>query len=89
MPFSHLRDEKSNGVYFRTVANYTYDWESWHDPQGEIVWINDSVRRMTGCCVTECLAMPEYPLPIVEPEDRPQMRKILSDVIVKKSPMTS
>ncbi len=85
VPFSHLRDEKSNGVYFRTVANYTYDWESWHDPQGNVVWINDSVRRMTGYSVAECLAMPAYPLPIVAAEDRPQMRQMLSDAIAKKS----
>lgn len=81
MPYSHLRDDKTNGVYFRTVANYTYDWESWHDPQGKLIWVNDSVQRMTGYSVEECLTMPEYPIPIVADADRPRMRQMLVDAI--------
>lgn len=85
MPFSFLRDDSTNDVYFRTVANYTYDWESWHDPQGKIVWINPSVLRLTGYRVDQCLLMSEYPIPIVAEEDRPRIRKMLKDAIAKKS----
>ena len=65
MPYTHLHDRKLNEAFFRIVANYTYDWESWHDPAGKPVWINDSVERMTGYSVEECLHMKDYPLPIV------------------------
>jgi PAS domain S-box-containing protein len=85
VPYSYLRDDRTNGVYFRTVANYTYDWESWHDPQGKLVWVNDSVLRMTGYSVEECLNMPEYPIPIVAEQDKPRMRKMLTDAIAGKS----
>jgi len=85
VPYSYLHDDRSNGVYFRTVANYTYDWESWHDPQGLVVWVNDSVRRMTGFSVVDCLAMPEYPLPIVADKDKPRMRQMLADAVAGKS----
>lgn len=85
MPYSYLRDDTTNDVFFRTVANYTYDWESWHDPQGKVVWINDSVQRMTGYSVKRCLAMTEYPIPIVAEKDRPRMRKMLADAIDGKS----
>lgn len=85
MPYSYLRDEKTNGAFFRTVANYTYDWESWHDPQGKVVWVNDSVERITGYSVASCLEMPEYPLPIVAPSHRPRMRKMLNEAIEGKS----
>lgn len=85
MPYRHLRDRNINETMFRTVANYTYDWESWHDPLGKPVWINDAVRRMTGYAPEECLAMPDYPLPIVAERHRARMRKMLDDAIAKKS----
>lgn len=85
VPYSYLRDESTNGVYFRLVANYTYDWESWHDPRGQVVWINDSVTRITGYSVHECLTMAEYPIPMVAEKDKPRMRKMLSDAIAGKS----
>lgn len=61
----------SDGRWFRAVADYTSDWESWHGPDGRLLWVNPAVARITGYSVAECLAMPDYPLPIVVPEDRP------------------
>lgn len=85
MPYSYLRDRSINDVFFRVVANSTYDWESWHDPQGKLVWVNDAVLRMTGYAVEECLEMPEYPLTIVAPKDRRKMRRMLADAIDEKT----
>jgi PAS domain S-box-containing protein len=55
---------------FEAIANYTYDWESWLGHDGQPLWINPAVERMTGYRVAECLAMPDYPLPLVHEEDR-------------------
>lgn len=79
--FDHLReppllaDRQVNGVTigdasFRLVADYTYDWESWHAPGGDLIWVNFAVERLTGYRPAECFAMRDYPLPIVHPEDR-------------------
>ncbi len=62
---------------FRAIANYTYDWENWTDPQGRLLWVNPAVERLTGYRVEECLRMQEYPLPMVYPEDRPTLRQAL------------
>ncbi len=62
--------EAPAGDLFRAVADYTYDWESWHGVRGELIWCNPAVERMTGFTVAECLVMAEYPLPIVHPDDR-------------------
>lgn len=58
---------------FEAIANYTYDWESWMGPDGAPRWINPAVERMTGYSVAECLAMPDYPLPLIHEEDRAGM----------------
>ena len=54
---------------FRIIADYTYDWEAWHDAKGGLVWVNPAVERVTGYSVEECMEMPGYPQPLVEPED--------------------
>lgn len=62
---------------FRAIADYTYDWESWHSPDGPLIWVNRAVERMTGRSVTECATMKDYPLPIVVAEDRDRIAKVL------------
>jgi PAS domain S-box-containing protein len=64
--------------WFRAVADYTYDWESWHAPEGRLIWVNPAVERVTGYSVAECLAMADYPLPMVAPEDRDRIAKLLT-----------
>jgi PAS domain S-box-containing protein len=72
-------DSSSSGQYilarvddrwFRAVANYTVDWESWHAPDGRLIWVNPAVKRITGYTVEECLAMKDYPLAMVAHDDR-------------------
>lgn len=64
-----------DGDAFRAIAEYTYDWESWIGLDGCLKWVNRSVERLTGYSVEDCLAMEDYPLPIVAPEDRERMRQ--------------
>jgi PAS domain S-box-containing protein len=63
---------------FRAVADCTFDWESWHDPNGGLVWVNPTVERMTGYSVAECLVMRDYPLPLVAIEDRPRFAEMMA-----------
>ena len=58
---------------FQTVANYTYDWESWMSSEGRPLWINPAVERITGASVADCMAMPDYPLPLIDEADRGAM----------------
>jgi PAS domain S-box-containing protein len=64
--------------WFRAVADYTNDWESWHAPDGRLVWVNPAVERLTGYSAAECLAMTDYPLPIVAAEDRAGIAEIFA-----------
>ncbi|HEY6561251.1 MAG TPA: ATP-binding protein [Polyangiaceae bacterium] len=62
---------------FEAIADYTYDWESWIGPSGELCWVNRAVRALTGYSEADCRRMQEYPLPIVHPEDRVYMSEVL------------
>ena len=62
-----LRNEEK----FRTVADWTYDWELWNDPQGQPIYISPSVERITGYPVEDFLADPQLMGRIIHPEDRP------------------
>lgn len=63
---------------FEAIANYTYDWESWLGHDGQPLWINPAVERMTGYRVAECLAMEDYPLPLVHEEDRGLIAQVIA-----------
>jgi two-component system, sporulation sensor kinase C len=71
--------------WFRAVADNTYDWESWHRPDGRLVWVNPAVERLTGYSVAECLEMLDYPLPFVVPEDHASVTSVLTSAQDKTS----
>ena len=62
---------------FRAVADYTYDWESWIQSDGKLIWVNPAVERLTGFSVTDCFQMSEYPIELVDALDKEQIRQIL------------
>lgn len=55
---------------YRTVADFTYDWEYWID-QGRLLYVSPACERMTGYCPDEFIADPGLLQRIVHPEDRP------------------
>ena len=63
---------------FRIIADYTYDWEGWQDADGHLLWVNPAVERISGYSVQECIAMDDYPLPLIHPEDHDVWRKALA-----------
>jgi PAS domain S-box-containing protein len=64
--------------WFRAVADYTNDWESWHGPDGRLIWVNPAVERITGYTVDECLIMDDYPLQMIAPGDRAQIAEVMA-----------
>lgn len=66
---------------FRAVADYTYDWESWLDENGRLVWVNPAVERFTGYCVDECFLQKDYPLSMVASEDRQSFAELLAGAL--------
>lgn len=79
--FSEHDGEHDRSSIFRAIADCTYDWESWHSPNGTLQWVNAAVQRMTGHTPEECLKMDDYPLPLVESSYRPRMARVMREAI--------
>jgi PAS domain S-box-containing protein len=75
-------DVRKSESRFRTIADYTIDWESWMGTNGRLQWVNPAVEKTTGYTANECLAMADYPLPIASKEDR---EEIAEKVIAAKA----
>ncbi len=71
--------------WFRAVADYTNDWESWHGPDGRLIWVNPAVERLTGYSVDECLKMADYPLSLLDTADRERIAEILRKALGRTS----
>lgn len=62
-----LRDAE---MQYRTVADFTYDWEYWKAPDGAFRYISPSVERITGFKADEFVNDPGFFLRILHPEDK-------------------
>ncbi|GAI26662.1 unnamed protein product, partial [marine sediment metagenome] len=56
---------------YRTVADFTYDWEYWIGPDGDFRYISPSCERITGYRVDEFLRDPKLLDRIIHPDDYP------------------
>jgi PAS domain S-box-containing protein len=55
---------------YRTVADYTYDWEYWSAPDGMLNYVSPSCERITGYSAQEFIDDPSLFLGIIVPEDK-------------------
>jgi diguanylate cyclase (GGDEF)-like protein/PAS domain S-box-containing protein len=66
---------------FHAIADYTYGWESWFASDGQLLWVNPSVERVTGYPPEACLDIPEFPLPLITAEDQDEARQKFSGAL--------
>jgi PAS domain S-box-containing protein len=57
-------------IKYRMVADNTYDWEFWTDPQGRFVYCSPSCERITGHKAVEFLADAQLRADLIHPDDR-------------------
>ena len=60
---------RESEVKFRTLADWTYDWEMWVDAQGEYVYISPSCERACGYTPEEFFANPSILEEITHQDD--------------------
>jgi diguanylate cyclase (GGDEF)-like protein/PAS domain S-box-containing protein len=55
---------------FRTLANYTYDMETWLGPDGQLIYISPACERVSGYAPSDYMTHPRLLDQIVLEEDR-------------------
>lgn len=55
---------------FRLLADHTFDWEYWINPNGNYIYISPSCKRITGYLPEEFEANPQLLFDIVHPDDK-------------------
>lgn len=65
---TNTRSEPSPEDY-RLIAEGSYDWESWIDPDDTLRWTNASGMAICGYSAAECRAMQRFPWPLVLKDD--------------------
>jgi PAS domain S-box-containing protein len=55
---------------YRTVADFTYDWEYWANPDGTLRYVSPSCERITGYSSREFMNRPSLIREIILPIDR-------------------
>ncbi len=63
---------------YRTLADFTYDWETWLDPQGHWVYCSPACERISGYTSEEFIANPRLLQEIIVSADREMMARHLA-----------
>ena len=71
---------------FRTVANYTYDWEYWQGDDGCLIYVSPSCERISGYTREEFLADSQLLKSIVHPEDSEKFAAHIEAVELQDAP---
>lgn len=61
---------RESDIKYRTIADNTYDWEIWLDPQGKFLYCSPSCERITGYRADEFIANSGLLRTILHPDDR-------------------
>ncbi len=67
---------------FRTIADWTYAWEMWLNPRGDIIYTSPASERITGYTPDELISNPQLLIEMIHPDDQQIYReheKILHD----------
>lgn len=73
---------------FRTVADFTYDWESWIAPDGTYIYVSPSCERITGYQAKDFIHDAKLLETIVHPDDRAFVVGHIADEMESKDALT-
>jgi len=72
--------QKSEEKY-RTVADFTYDWEDWLDPYGKYIYVSPSCEWITGYPADEFVSDPDLVIKITHPVDRDLVEEHFREIL--------
>ena len=60
---------------YRTIADFTFDWETWTNPDGSYNYVSPSFERVTGYQVQQLIDRPDMLNEIILPDDFTQWKE--------------
>src|SRR3990170_7946549 len=72
---------RMNAEKYRTVADFTYDWEDWLDPHGKYIYVSPSCGWISGYRPDEFMADPQLVIKITHPDDRDLVEEHFREVL--------
>jgi len=76
---ARTKELEESREHYRTVADFTYDWEYWLSPDNALLYVSPSCERISGYTADEFQQDPELMLRIVMPEDQPAFKAHLDE----------
>ncbi len=74
-PAGRASSDREAMLMYRTVADFTFDWEIWLGPDGRMRYVSPSCRRITGYDPRDIQADPDFFARIIHPDDYPVWRE--------------
>ena len=74
------RELRNAAIKYRIVADNTYNWEFWLDPEGRFLYTSPSCKRITGHTTAEFLADPGLLQRIIHPDNAEQLATHRHDI---------
>ena len=76
---------RQNEEKFRTISNYTANWETWVDNTGKLIWMNPAAYNHSGYTAEELLDMPDYYEKLIFPDDLAHVIKTFEDSFLNRT----
>jgi PAS domain S-box-containing protein len=73
---------------FRTVADFTYDWEYWIGQKGEQIYVSPSCERITGYSPDQFLKDSGFLKAIIHPKDLAAVSRHLRNELISRKPLS-
>ncbi len=67
---NEINDRQIAETRYRTVADFTYDWETWELPDSSLAYVSPSSERISGYTAQEFIETPSLFDEIIIPEDQ-------------------
>jgi PAS domain S-box-containing protein len=77
---------RASEAKYRIVADNTYDWEYWVNPEGFFLYTSPACQRITGYAASEFETDPKLLSRIVHPDDLTRFESHIEQDLAKKTP---
>lgn len=74
---------------FRMLADYTYDWEYWINPDGKYIYLSPSCERITGYSPEELISNPHLLFDMIHPDYAEKIHQHYEDEANPETPVFS